>query len=324
MAVGRDGSILVTKRAPERSQGGMWMLPGGAVMLGETPRQAAKRALLAETGIAVDADMLLYCGCGRRGLRFSEYFLCFPKQTEVRLAAGRTAASDRVAPQRFLEMAAGEDFDGAQPRLYTKYFGGVFAGCRIPPTAKRDMSRRENRMPELADLCDASGRPTGRTAVRGERIPADTYRTVVSILTVTRSGEILLTRRAPQKSYAGCWEITGGCAQAGETPVQAAVRELWEETGLLTSPAELEDRGMRRERGVIFRYFLLRRDLTAADIRLQKGETDAAEIVSLAEFRARWHAGLTVTQESTLITLVFPDILGGSTESTDETEEEKL
>ena len=310
MCIGADGSILVTQRAPEKNFGGMWELPGGAVVLGETPRQAAQRELQEETGITVDADMLLYCGCGRRDHWFNEYFLCFPQNTAVRLQPGETSGYDWVTPQRFLEMAAGEDFDGAQPRLYTKYFSVVFAGCRVPPTAQRDMSRRENKMPELADLCDASGRPTGRTAVRGERIPADTYRTVVSILTVTDSGEILLTRRAPQKSYAGCWEITGGCAQAGETPVQAAIRELWEETGLLTSPEELEDRGMRCERGVIFRYFLLRRDLTAADIRLQKGETDAAEIVSLAEFRARWHAGLTVTQESELITRVFPDILG--------------
>ena len=39
-------------------------------------------------------------------------------------------------------------------------------------------------------------------------------------------GNLLLTRRAPGKSYAGTWENSGGVAKAGETSLQAIRREL--------------------------------------------------------------------------------------------------
>ena len=311
MTVNQRGEILVTRRAPEKPFGGFLELPGGAVILGETPREAARRELLEETGIAADADMLIYCGCGRRDHWFNEYFLTFSDEASaaaIRLQAGETEAAEWVSPQQFLTLASGTGFDGAEPRVYAKYFTGVFTGCRVPRPAVRDPERRECRMPELADLCDSEGRPTGRTAVRGERIQPDTYRAIVSILTLTSDGRLLMTRRAPQKSFAGCWEITGGCAQAGETPLQAAIRELWEETGLLAHPGELEDRGMRHERGVIFRYFLLRRDVRLSDIRLQKGETDAAELVTPQELHERWRAGKTIAQECRHISSVYPEI----------------
>lgn len=43
---------------------------------------------------------------------------------------------------------------------------------------------------------------------------------------------LLVTRRLPNKRFAGLWEWPGGRVEPGESPCEAAVRELLEETGV--------------------------------------------------------------------------------------------
>ncbi len=42
------------------------------------------------------------------------------------------------------------------------------------------------------------------------------------------------------------WDIPKGGADAGENPLQAAVRETFEETGIVLRPADLQDLGLHR------------------------------------------------------------------------------
>ncbi len=48
---------------------------------------------------------------------------------------------------------------------------------------------------------------------------------------IERKGKILMVRRAIQPGY-GLWSIPGGYVDRGEVVEEAAVREVWEETGL--------------------------------------------------------------------------------------------
>lgn len=53
----------------------------------------------------------------------------------------------------------------------------------------------------------------------------------------TRAALILTRRSAAMRNHAGQWALPGGRIDAGETPEQAALRELAEEVGLLLDPA---------------------------------------------------------------------------------------
>jgi 8-oxo-dGTP diphosphatase len=53
-----------------------------------------------------------------------------------------------------------------------------------------------------------------------------------------KKGEFLLASRPEDKPWAGWWEFPGGKIEAGESPKQALVRELYEEVGIV--PTQIE------------------------------------------------------------------------------------
>lgn len=60
-------------------------------------------------------------------------------------------------------------------------------------------------------------------------------------LVLTCGDQLLVLRRddIPTIPWPGCWDLPGGGAEPGETPVECALRELREETGLVLDPARL-------------------------------------------------------------------------------------
>jgi len=57
----------------------------------------------------------------------------------------------------------------------------------------------------------------------------------VTIITFDDQGRILLARHADT----GVWVAPGGSVDPHESPADAAVREMWEETGLLVEPTKI-------------------------------------------------------------------------------------
>ena len=126
---------------------------------------------------------------------------------------------------------------------------------------------------EYSDVYDADRQLTGRIHRRGTRWRAGEYGLIVCVWVYDGRGKILLTRRAPEKSFAGTWENSGGAAQRGETSRQAIARELFEETGIRADPEEFELLDSRRDRDAFFDFYALKRDTPLEQIVLQKGET---------------------------------------------------
>ena len=156
-------------------------------------------------------------------------------------------------------------------------------------------------MEEYWDLYDGRLRPTGRTHPRRRALAYGDYHLVVFAWALREDGRVLMTRRAPQKSYSGFYECTGGCAFAGETPALAATRELREETGL-----ELENpflaRVCRRVDDFAFTYIF--RAPLSAQPRPQSGETVAPEWLTPDRYAALLAEGRVVPSASNLPALL--------------------
>ena len=126
---------------------------------------------------------------------------------------------------------------------------------------------------ELWDAYDENFRLVpGVVLVRGEKPRAGLYHVVVDILVRHRDGTYLLMRRDPRKVLGGLWEASaGGSALRGETPLEAARRELREETGI--EAGSLTELGRLSNHDAFFFEFLCETDCPKDAITLQEGET---------------------------------------------------
>lgn len=142
---------------------------------------------------------------------------------------------------------------------------------------------------ELWDAYDREGNLLGFDLVRGEPMPQGVWHMVVEILSLTPDGRVLVTKRHPDKSWGGRWEYTGGAIVKGETPLQAAVRELREETGITVSQEELHPVYVEARQGIdgyatIYNCFVQVFDPAAQTIRLQEGETVDVRLLPYEDF----------------------------------------
>lgn len=139
-------------------------------------------------------------------------------------------------------------------------------------------------MEELWDLYDINKRKIGKHIKRGMGLKRGEYHLAVDIWVINKNNNILITQRHPQKNFGLLWECSGGAAISEETTLDAAIRELSEETGLRPNLDKFNYIGTHIGENYILDTYLVNMEVEIERLNLQKEEVVSAQIVSPKEF----------------------------------------
>ena len=92
---------------------------------------------------------------------------------------------------------------------------------------------------DLCDLYTENRAHTGKTHIRGEKIPEGYYHLVVHVWIRNSKGEYLISQRAANRpTFPLFWECVGGSVLVGENSIDGAIREAYEEVGITLEPLQ--------------------------------------------------------------------------------------
>lgn len=118
-------------------------------------------------------------------------------------------------------------------------------------------------------------------------VPKGIYHIVCEIAVKHTDGKYLLMQRDFRKHLGGMWELTaGGSALKGETPLECAIRELKEETGIATDSLTQIGNVIHDEHNSIYFEYLCVTEYDKDSVTLQEGETINFKWVSVDEFKS--------------------------------------
>jgi len=191
-----DREILLSRLAPYLAAEEQWTLPGGGVDFGEHPREAVVREVHEETGLHATVGDVAWIDSARR--MTTDPTIEPTDMHSVRMVfQGRV--SDESAEPRVMEVD-GSTVDAGWHRIDRVLDGSVPTVSTVRAALESTPPRRRQRLSAYA--------------------------------VIRRGEEILLTRISARGHHPGAWTLPGGGVDHGESPADALVRELAEETGL--------------------------------------------------------------------------------------------
>ena len=140
-------------------------------------------------------------------------------------------------------------------------------------------------MEEYWDIYDENRVFQNRTIRRGDTLADGEYYICCEVWFRNSQGKMLVTQRNPNLKAGGLWEFSGGGVLAGETTLQAAIREVKEEIGVEIAANELTLIHTFRHRKYFMDVYLVKKDFDIRSIVLDKDEAINAKWVSKKELQ---------------------------------------
>ena len=142
---------------------------------------------------------------------------------------------------------------------------------------------------EKHELVDEKGNNTGKILTHIEardpnNVPEGYYISVVGVVIINDENEILLQKRSRYKrANPSKWGICGGKVDLGETPLDAGIRETFEEIGILLKKDELKFLSMDTNEKSHFTVYYVRKNVGINECKLQKEELEEVRHFKIEE-----------------------------------------
>ncbi len=141
---------------------------------------------------------------------------------------------------------------------------------------------------EMFDLYDNSGILLNKVAQRGSALNEGEFHLVVHVWIKNSNGQYLIQKRSKKTDIVfGMWASTSGAATTGDTSINAAIRETFEEIGILLSESELKL--LKRyyigheKASYIADVYIVNRDILLKDLKLDKFEVSECDFKTIKE-----------------------------------------
>lgn len=123
-----------------------------------------------------------------------------------------------------------------------------------------------------------------RVITRGlDELQDEEYHLVTASWVYNSKGELLMQKRAANKTYPLVYANHGGCALSGESSKESMIRELKEEIGLVITEGELILLRTFNDDKSIFDEYIVYKDIDLRDVSIDKNEVDSCSWFTLEE-----------------------------------------
>lgn len=158
-------------------------------------------------------------------------------------------------------------------------------------------------MEEMIDVLDENGVKTGEVLTRKDVHKLGLWHKIIVIAIIDKDNQILMQQRSFTKdTNPGQWDISAaGHVSAGQTPLEAAVREINEEVGIrvedkdlnyiLTYKKESYVREDYKDKQIFDCYIAKVKEIDMDKIILQESEVADAKLVTKEEFKNMIESG---------------------------------
>jgi isopentenyldiphosphate isomerase len=139
-------------------------------------------------------------------------------------------------------------------------------------------------MAELCDIYDINGNKTGEVFMRGELLKEEQYHLASNIWIINNNSQLLIQKRSELKSISpNIWATHGGCVSAGETSLDACIREACEEIGIVIQAKDIKPLTRVTSKNLIMDNYIVVQDFSISSAVLQSEEVSEIKWVSLTE-----------------------------------------